>query len=152
MIYHELVVDFAKRTRENLETLRKLQKERPDIKVYEVTQLINSLLGLLVFPKERFINHIPEIPLDELSRQGWPIPKVTGDYPQAAHLRALVRYLRNAIAHCNVEFLSDEKNEIKGLLVWNEHKARKTWQAELTLQDINSITERFLKLITDDKV
>jgi hypothetical protein len=102
MNYQNLVRDFAHRTCDNLETLRNLQKTKPDVEVYEVTQLINSMLGLFIFPQQKYFNHIPETPLAELARQGWPIPKVEGNCLQVKDLRELVRYLRNAITHCNL--------------------------------------------------
>ena len=117
MNYQNLVQDFAHRTRDNLETLRNLQKTQPDIKVYEVTLLINSMLGLLVFPQQKYFDHIPKTPLGELASAGWPIPTIEGDYPQVKDLRELVRYLRNAITHCNLEFRSDDGVQISGLCV-----------------------------------
>ena len=122
MYYQNLIHDFAERTRANLDTLRRLQSEGP---TYEVTQLINSLLGLLVFPEEKFFKDIPETPLSELEAEDWPIPKVSGNFEQARHLRELARYLRNAVAHCNVKFTSDERDEISGIMVWNEKKSGK---------------------------
>jgi len=62
MEYEKLVQDFAYRTRKNLDALLYLKRTKPDnnIEVYEVTQLINSMLGLLVFPKERYFDKIPK--------------------------------------------------------------------------------------------
>jgi hypothetical protein len=101
MNYQTLVRNFAYRACANLEALQDFQKVRSVVEIYEVTQLINSMLGLLVFPQQRYINHIPKIPLGELTSQGWPIPEISGNYPQVKDLQELVRYLRNAIAHCN---------------------------------------------------
>jgi hypothetical protein len=71
------------------------------------------MLGLLVFPQQRFYEHVPKIPLYELEDQGWPIPKVVGKYPQVRDLQELVRYLRNAVTHCNLEFEADSNEQIK---------------------------------------
>ena len=60
MNYQNLVGDFARRTRINLETIRTFQKAKPDPQVYEVTQLINSMLGLLILPPHRFIESVPQ--------------------------------------------------------------------------------------------
>ncbi len=48
MMYKEVIQDFARRTRKNLEAIDRLHAEGRQ--VYEVTQLVNSTLGLLVFP------------------------------------------------------------------------------------------------------
>jgi hypothetical protein len=152
MNYQDLVRDFAQRTRANLETLRSFQKAQPDVEVYEVTQLINSMLGLLVFPQQRYFDHIPETPLGNLASQGWPIPRVEGNYPQVKDLRELVRYLRNAITHCNLEFLADDREQINGLRVWNTNprNGQTTWKARLTIEDIEKITDKFIQLLLEE--
>ena len=109
-----------------------------------------SMLGLLIFPQQRYWENIPEIPLNELVNQGWPIPEIDGDYPQVQNLRELVRYLRNAIAHCNLKFLCDEREQINGLLVWNTRGNQTTWKAKLTIRDIEMITDRFISLLLDE--
>src|SRR5688572_21335039 len=119
MRYEDVVADFAERTKKNLELLKKFQAENPESAVYEVTQLINSMLGLLVFPKEGYFRRIPEIPLSQLIEEGWPIPSVRGIFQQPETLRELIRLLRNAIAHFNLEFKANEQKQITGLVVWN---------------------------------
>ena len=149
MEYQNLVKDFAIRTNRNLTTLRYLQAERPDLVIYEVTQLVNSLLGLLIFPQQRYIASIPEIPLGELAAQGWPIPKVIGNFPQAENLRELIRYLRNAIAHFNIEFTIDEYEHLNGLRVWNINRGQTTWKAKISLPEIEQLLDRFIGLILE---
>ena len=151
MNYQHVVRDFAERTRSNLHLLRKLQEDHPNLEIYEVTQLINSMLGLLVFPRESYVDRIPKTPLSELADQGWPMPKVVGNYPQVEDLRDLIRYLRNAIAHFNVEFLADGRGQITGLQVWNEWQREITWKARLSLHDIELITEKFLDLLLQEQ-
>lgn len=150
MRYEDLVRDFATRTRKNLYALRELQRTNPDVRVYEVTQLINSLLGLLVFPQQRYIDRIEALPLEELVSRGWPIPQVIGEYPQVEDLNQLVRYLRNSIAHCNLEIVSDGYGEIRGLKVWNTRAGRVTWKAQLSTDDIEKIGERFIEMLTEE--
>lgn len=152
----ELVEEFARRTRKNLATLRQLQNENPQAEIYEVTQLVNSMLGLLVFPQQKFMDAIPEIPLDELAKKGWPIPKIVGKYNQARNLKELVRYLRNAIAHLNLEFTNDRHDQISGLRVWNCEDAkgggkRKTWEAELSIADIEQLSDKFIALLLKEE-
>jgi hypothetical protein len=153
MNYHEdLVADFARRTRANLETLRKVQEVHRDWSVFEVTQLINSMLGLLVFPQQQYFDRIPETAMPVLVEQGWPVPRVTGNYPQANDLRTLVRYLRNAISHFNIEFLERKSGEITGIRVWNVGRNnQKTWEADLSIDDLEAITKRFIELLVGEK-
>ncbi len=149
MLYKEVIKDFAQRTRRNLEVIEQLEAEGQE--VYEVTQLINSTLGLLVFPQQEYVNAIPPIPITEMKRMGWPIPRVTGNYKQVDDLNQLVRYLRNAIAHYNIKFIGDGKNRIQLLQVWNEHHGDKTWEAELSVNDLRKITDRFTAMLLDNR-
>lgn len=148
MMYKEVIQDFARRTRKNLEVIDRLHAEGRQ--VYEVTQLVNSTLGLLVFPQQEYVDQIPHTPLDELRRDGWPIPKVTGRFEQVRDLNQLIRYLRNAITHFNIKFIGDGQNEIEVLRVWNEDRGRKTWEAVLSVSDLRGIAERFIEFLLDE--
>ena len=145
MEYNNVVKDFAHRTRRNLEIIEQ-QKEAGN-EAFEVTQLINSCLGLLVLPQQRFMHSIPKIPISELEQNGWVIPEVTGSFPQVRNLNELIRYLRNAIAHFNIEFLSNDENDIQSIIVWNVNRGEKTWQATLGLEELKSILNKFSDLL-----
>lgn len=153
MMYEDVIADFAKRTEANLQTIRRLAKEDGAAPAFEVTQLVNSMLGLLVFPQQRYLDRIPETPIADLAREGWPIPEVIGDHPQVPNLRQLIRMLRNAVAHFNLEFEPGVGNEIKGLIVWNTEPRTgdKTWKARLTVTDLDAITTKFVALLLDRK-
>ena len=146
MMYEEVIRDFATRTQKNLRAIEGLQAKGSE--VYEVTQLVNSTLGLLVFPQQEYVDRIPETPLDELRRSGWPVPRCRLGSDQVQNLNQLIRYLRNAIAHFNLEFIGDGRAQIRLLRVWNENRAgAKTWEAELSASDLRGITERFIDLL-----
>lgn len=153
MMYEDVIADFARRTEANLRAIRQLASEGGATSAFEVTQLVNSMLGLLVFPQQRYIERIPETPVDDLARNGWPIPEVVGNYPQVLNLRQLVRMLRNAIAHCNLEFEPGGNNEIEALTVWNTEPrtGKVTWKARLTVADLDAITTKFVDLLLDTK-
>ena len=137
MNYESVIRDFAERTRKNLRAIEDLQAKGGE--AYEVTQLVNSMLGLLVFPRERFLDKIPQTSLSDLEADGWPVPKVVGDFPQARDLRELIRYLRNAIAHFNIEFIGEK---IQSVRVWNTTKdKRTTWKAEIGLKELRAIAD-----------
>lgn len=146
MEYQEqFIVDFARRTRANLEFIERAGKDGAS--VFEVTQLANSLLGLLVFPKERYIQSIPHTPLSELAAQGWPSVRTTQGQLREETLYGLIDMLRNSIAHCNVEFFSGPDSAISGIKVWNKYKGQISWKAELTIADLRSIAFKFVELI-----
>ncbi|MEO8352874.1 MAG: HEPN family nuclease [Chthoniobacteraceae bacterium] len=148
MNYQSLVRDFAKRTQRNLELIRRAEEDGEE--AYEVTQLINSMLGLIVLPKERYYENIPETPLAELRRQGWPEPLLAGAIDAPQNLREVLRMLRNSIAHFNVEF-TEAGGQIDGVILTNKHHGRITWRAMLGLADLEEITRRFIGLIQDQR-
>ena len=162
MMYEDVVRDFALRTKKNLQIIERLRRDGSE--PYEVTQLVNSMLGLLVFPQQEYIDSIPRTPLAELASAGWPIPTVRGSFAQPDDLNQLIRYLRNAIAHFNIKFVGDGQNNIAGIRVWNMAPvkdkngrmqrdsegriiARKNWEAELGVAELRGIAERFIDLL-----
>jgi hypothetical protein len=152
MYYENLIHDFANRTLANLDTLKRVKASGEHGPVYEVTQLVNSLLGLLVFPQQKFVEAIPQRTIAELEAEGWPIPKVSANFQQARDLRELVRYLRNAIAHCNVEFTVNDRDEIDGISLWNEKiddnkRKQINWKAKLLVIELERIVEKFIALV-----
>ena len=118
MEYLVLVKDFAKRTRYNLAIVRAHKDQSQE--AYEVTQLVNSLLGLIVLPKEKSNPKLPKTSLGALSEQGWPaavLQPTEGKAPK--NLRDLHRLLRNAISHFNIEFAAKD-DMITGLALCNK--------------------------------
>ncbi len=150
MNYEELVSDFAQRTKANLDLVEKHAASGAPHIAFEVTQLVNSMLGLLVFPQQRWFDRIPRTPLTQLIANGWPSITVYGSVPDD-DLRGLSRYLRNAISHCNVEFLSDGFGDIGGLRIWNTppRKVEPDWKAQLSIQALRFIALQFIDMLSD---
>lgn len=147
MMYEDVIKDFAIRTKKNLAIIEELHKN--GVEAYETTQIVNSCLGLLVFPQQHFIERIPETPMEQLVKEGWPLPKITGQFHQVANLKELIRHLRNAIAHFNIQFIGDSENQIRLLRVWNTNRGQKTWEAELSVYDLKIISEKFTGLLIE---
>jgi hypothetical protein len=148
--YRNVVRDFAQRTNKNLVFIEQSVGADPELELYETTQLLNSMLGLLVFPKAEYYKRIPKIPLTELEIMGWPNVQVLEGNPPCGDLRELVRLLRNAVSHFNIEFLANEQTQqLTGMRLWNEWKGKKTWGVELTLNELRQIAMLFIDLIED---
>lgn len=153
MEYKQVVRDFAERTRINLAHIERSLSEGEE--VYEVTQLVNSLLGLLVFPQQHYFHQIPKTPLHELENQGWPSINIVGEYPPAKDLQEQMRYLRNSIAHFNLKFLMNERAEISGIRVWNINTRLEghptIWKADIPLDDLRVLVNKFVSLILSEE-
>ena len=119
MNYELFERDFIVRT---LDIIRKYEKYVPQKEQFEVTLLINCLLGLLILPKERCYINIPKTKINELI--GWGLSEEHiiswGDRPRSIDsnyhetVLEVVHKMRNSIAHLRVIPISDN-NEIKSL-------------------------------------
>jgi len=138
--------DFADRTKANLALVRNCAGHGD--RSYEFTQLINSMLGLLVFPQQKYFKQIPKTPLSDLQAQGWPHPLVTGSFQAPKDLHDLMRLLRNSIAHFNMQFITDQ-GTLAGVRLWNTDPStnKKTWQVEFTTEQLEDLTDRFLDML-----
>lgn len=139
---NDFVYSFAKRTLMNLEFIEQnveSQKARgvpiPEIKIFEVTQLVNSFLGLLILPKEAhflFIEGSDSFPDGSQSQEVFEMlvkqrmftlavtNSVTGEL---VHIKLtpklLVLKLRNSVAHNRFDVRPekhDDTGEIEGFV------------------------------------
>lgn len=148
MEYKDFIADFARRTLQNLDVIQ-LRAIDGDGGVYPVTQLWNSLLGLIVLPRERDLRRIPQTPMTELWSEGWPRFRVSGS--EHGTLRDLVSDLRNAVAHFNVAFLAGPDREITSVTVWTQRsdtqgrpiRDTRRWEGQITVDEL----DRLAKLI-----
>jgi len=113
-------VDFIKRSREIIEQYDKYVL--PNVAAasqYEVTLLINCLLGLLILPKERKRHKIPDLPIAGLPDWGIRTDYITkpgkdcvGRPRTAEYLTVLelVTDLRHSVAHILFKPLGDGKD------------------------------------------
>jgi hypothetical protein len=100
----DLEDEFIARTQKNLIAIECLKEK--GVEVYEVTQLLNSMLGLLIFPKERRLyEKIQPKSWDTMVEEGWPLP--SGDKAHVSDLEELIRHMRNAVAHCKFNLTTD---------------------------------------------
>jgi len=107
-------LEFARRARQNLEFIEQAAAARPaDGSVHVITQLTLSLLGMVVFPKEKLLlDSIEAKTLAGLAKDGWPTWLITRDQPRKPEdttdtLGKLLRHVRNAVAHGRITFTSD---------------------------------------------
>jgi len=110
-----------------------------------VTQLINSLLGVVVFPWERTVTEgFDQTPLSALVLQGWPAWKTFGK--ESKTLGQLVENLRHSIAHGNIRFSSNSRvpAEVTVYVANFPISGPSTWEAEIQADELRQFV---LKLI-----
>lgn len=150
-----MIGDFARRTLRNLDHVQGQAASGHD-GVYPVTQLWNSLLGLIVLPRERDLRRIPKTPMPQLWAEGWPRFTTTPEYEHRT-LHDLVSDLRRSVAHFNVEFVPDDDREIRSVTMWTQGSdaagrpvpGSRRWEGHIGVVDLDrlarSIAEVYLK-------
>ena len=101
----DFVRDYVLRTKENY-----LRLERGP---YEVTQLINSAIGLLIIPQQKFYNEIADNMVSEELLNKIISCSHDNTYQKPLDLSQIARHLRNSIAHARIEFVA-EKSPMRG--------------------------------------
>lgn len=159
----DLVKDFFNRTLINLELYEKLNKQSPDDYPYEVTQLINSFLGLIVFVSEKCREKYKTSAGEAFSEMilsysnNYTVnfskeiyekfeDKINSTYPNDKNAVGFLQHLRNSVSHCRLEMKPDHKNlsEIGSIrfedqLELNKEKKPYTFNVELSIDDIREI-------------
>ncbi len=134
-IFQEFVKDFSGRTRQNMSVIDAIydkHSDNPDEKVYEVTQVINSLFSMIIVPYEKFKNQINESEYSDVNSYK-EIKKLIHELECNKFLRStytrdseevgvfsFIRHLRNALAHSGNERLNfypvnSKKDNIKAV-------------------------------------
>jgi len=135
----DLEDEFIARTQKNLRAIECLKEKGGE--VYEVTQLLNSMLGLLIFPKEKLYKKIQPKNWDMMVKEGWPLP--SGDNAHVSNLKQLVRNMRNAVAHFNIELVNDG-NEIIGIRFSSYHRKGQNWTGVYDIASLRKFVDMFL--------
>ena len=148
-------IGFAIRTRKNLLKVIRAFKGGEDFHV--VTHLVNSLLGIVVVPRERYHKaDFLSVPLAEIYQDGWPKWNILLDEPKGKQektetLDRLLTHLRNAAAHGRFSFTGDSESrnlEEVWLVVEDRpnKRAKTNWRAMIRG---NELLDFCLKLCDD---
>ena len=142
----DLEDEFIARTQKNLIAIECLKEK--GVEVYEVTQLLNSMLGLLIFPKERRLyEKIQPKSWDTMVEEGWPLP--SGDNAHVSDLEELIRHMRNAVAHCKFNLTTDHDEissiEFRNFRRGDNHKEQPRWKG---VYDVASL-RTFIYMLLD---
>ena len=160
MQYQDLVKDFAWRTFENLKAVCNADPH------YEVTQLLNSCVGLLVFPKEEYFDALwkdeptMDFPNPQIQNAAGKIKctqKLGGNPCRCtSHFGHMLRHLRNAVAHGRIETSPDVEIEQIEKICFTDQKETHVGQRveitnivniELTVEDVYNVLMSVLYIL-----
>ncbi|BAH77104.1 HEPN family nuclease [Solidesulfovibrio magneticus] len=142
-MYTHLHHDFAAKTRANLEFIEKACMEGiPG--TYNATQLINSLLGMVVFLNEGKL--VPAIPFSQLCSCE-EIQVHLDDNQDCSKADKFIQQFRNAIAHCRFQAFGSKDN-IQSFTMYDQRpKEPIDWKIDITTQGIRDIAFRLVAYV-----
>jgi hypothetical protein len=106
--YRNIETDFIERTLELISQYESVLHTYEFERQFNHTLIINCLLGLIVFPKERAISYLPKEILDNNLKQKMGV--VNSQFnSDLKDLRSLIISLRHSIAHFDIHFESDNE-------------------------------------------
>ncbi len=146
---------FARFTRENLRLIENTFANSSDF--HPVTQLINSLVGLLVFVHEKkLLAPVADLPIVELAKDGWPVVRILKDEQKikTSTLEHLIRHLRNSLAHGLMTFSSDTHDLNQVTITVEDRpndKVGPDWVASLTGFQLRDLCLRLIQLVEDPR-
>ncbi len=145
-------LEFARRTRGNLTFIENAKAQGAD--VHAVTQLTLSLLGLIVFPKERLLlDETKKMTLNTMASKGWPTWTITRDDTKkgTSTLADIIYHLRNAVSHGRLVFTSDSPEIDDVAIIVEDKKGREDaepyWRAQIGAHDLRTFCLHFLDFI-----
>jgi len=142
---YEPMLDVVRRTMENL---RFVEAHKNEEGTYEVTQLINSFLGVVCHPWDQLRDDFKRVQI------GLDWPQFVSAQPSlavATDLYDLVRKVRNAFAHGNLVFLS-QQGEVSALRIQNKIQqyplpSRVVWDVTISVADLHRFLDKFAAFV-----
>jgi len=143
---------FAQRVRKNLDFIIKERGSGKD--VHEITQLVTSLLGIIVFPWEaEALSHLESLCLIDLEKNGWPRWDILLDEKgDTKTLGKLIKHLRNAASHRRIRFSSDCREMSKVEIEFEDAPKKHApinWHAKINAEDLRLFCDLFTKRLED---
>ena len=149
----EMIKDFSLRTFRNLKIICDHKS------VYEVTHLLNSCLGLLVFPEDKYFDTLwkdepnmsfPNSQIASVAGTVTSCHQILDDNPCrcSSHYGHMLRHLRNAFAHCEFTTFPENEGEIKKILFIDKKPKSDivVVEYELTIEDLYNVAMSVLYL------
>ncbi|MFA5428288.1 MAG: HEPN family nuclease [Sulfurimonas sp.] len=156
--------DFVCRTKHNLKLYKEHKQNKSQGFDFEVTQLVNSFLGLIVFIKEEGFqgNQALEKFLIDNQPETWDYKyknkktKICED--ELKIFENYLKHLRNAIAHLNLKIISEKKSNCKYVEIVkiefedksNYKKHQNIFKATLTIEQIEKLIELLYTAFLDN--
>ena len=149
---------FAHRVRLNLEAVEAVVSVAP-AKAHRVTQLVLTLLGLIVLPKaSRYLDAAGNATLAELSADGWPAWSISHDSSRrpngaADTLGDLLWHLRSTVNAGQIRLTAGDRPFEEVSIYFDQQVAGgdiSTWSASISAPDLRVFCLKLAELIAAD--
>jgi len=141
---------FSERVRKNLAFLNFARNLEADVHI--VTELMTSLLGLIVFPVEEIkatgYNGFKTRALSTLEAEDWPHWKFVLGHSEDLH--DLLFHLRNAISHRRVTFSSESRVLQEVHITFADRRPRQDqdyWAASINAEELKTFVLKLAELL-----
>jgi len=139
--------DVMNRTMFNLEFVReRATKKGP----YEVTQLVNSFLGAVCHPWEKYPETF-KMTFAQATKRGCPYTKAELQCDkEPANVAKLVNNMRDAIAHGNISFEGTD-GDISSIKLWvcPPKEGHRTWGVVFTVAELRQFLDFIVQAVND---
>ncbi len=139
--------DFINRTKKIIEQYDKM--ELPKEEKFEVTLLLNCLVGLLILPQQYWFKSLPTSIITQME---WGISEEQICFiknGEQKNVKNIARHLRNSIAHYKFKHFGSESTEISSIkfVDYDPHN-RKTFEAIISIDSIKQFTTKLTNTFT----
>jgi hypothetical protein len=156
-------LEIARRTRKNLQFIDNAKKEGKDVE--EFTQLLNSMLGMVISLREDFFKTV-DIPWDVAKKQvgsDWDGSlEISGKEPSqekpnlkpVSSFSGLISNIRHAFSHNNYLLIVDQEQDlITGVTLWNlpprkpDTQTNRIWEADISETQLRRLAYLFVDFV-----
>lgn len=146
--YSQFPKDFITRTKKDINSYSK---------DYDVTNLINSCLGLIIIPKELKIQKLPSYTFEETNKK-YGITKTSIELCKDENysLNNIVRHIRNGLSHGLIDFESSNGSTIDFIIISDRkcEEAPKNFTIRFSTEEFKTfavkVADDFLKIPSDE--
>lgn len=140
--YKNQEFDFVNRTKAIIEQYDKLELSKAE--KFEVTLLLNCLVGLLILPQQHWFDNLPT---DLISQKEWGINEKDVSFikeGEPKNVKNIARHLRNSISHYRFKaFANDESNDISRIKFEDyDPSNKKTFETTISVSSIRQFTTK----------
>ncbi|MDT3367544.1 MAG: hypothetical protein LIR40_02720 [Bacteroidota bacterium] len=147
--YNNQELDFVFRTKKIIKQYDSFQIEKAE--KYEVTLLLNCLVGLLILPQQHWFDSLPAY---LISQKEWGInPNHISMIKkgETKNVKDIARHLRNSIGHYKFKAFENKSTDISSIKFEDfDPQGNKTFEAIIPISGIRQFTTKLTDVLIDE--